>query len=134
METRRFRRELVRFVLVGSANTVVHYLVYVGARLALPYVAAHVAAVVAAMMCSYLANCRFTFGVAPRLRTMLLFPLSNLTGLGISTAAACGLGGVGVDPGIASPSGGLLAVPATFVLNKVLLSRRGCRGAERGLA
>ncbi|MCI2422805.1 GtrA family protein [Saccharopolyspora sp. K220] len=125
--------ELGRFALVGGANTTVHYTVYLALWLLLPYLLAHLVATVVAMLCSYLLNCRFTFGVLPNIRSLLLFPLSNLAMIGLSTATvAASVAVFGVDPLLAPVAAGLVVVPATFLLSKAVLTERLPRGDWRG--
>jgi putative flippase GtrA len=112
-----------RFAVIGAANTAIHYGVYLRLWLVMPYLAAHLVATCVAIACSYLLNCRFTFGVPPRLKTFLLFPLSNLTNVVVTTTVAylsvdiCGL-----DSRVAPLVGGSVAVPATFLVSKVVLT------------
>ncbi|MBB5156712.1 GtrA family protein [Saccharopolyspora phatthalungensis] len=127
------RSELLRFALVGGVNTAVHCTVYLALWLLLPYLPAHLIATVVATVCSYLLNCRFTFGVVPNRRTLLLFPLSNLAMIGLSTAVvAASVEVFGVDPVLAPIAAGLVVVPATFLLSKAVLTERLPRGEWRG--
>ncbi|WP_263252283.1 GtrA family protein [Saccharopolyspora rosea] len=119
------RSEIGRFTVVGGANTTVHYAVYLALWSLLPQVAANIAASVVATSCSYFLNCRFTFGVAPSLRSSLLFPLSNVAVVALGAGvAAMSVGAFGVDPVFAPLASGLVAVPATFVLNRAVLTGR----------
>ncbi|KAA5827197.1 GtrA family protein [Saccharopolyspora hirsuta] len=122
--------QLGRFALVGGANTTVHCAVYFGLFALLPYLLAHVVATAVATLCSYLLNCRFTFGVPVKARTLLLFPLANLALIGLSTAAVAGAVAVGVDPVLAPFVGGAAVLPATFVASRAVLTSQ--RGAPRG--
>lgn len=119
------RSELVRFALVGGANTAVHCTVYLALWLLVPYLLAHLVATVAATLCSYLLNCRFTFEVAPNRRTLLLFPLSNLAVIGLSTAVvAVSVAVFDVDSRLAPVAAGLVVVPVTFLLSRAVLTER----------
>lgn len=112
-----------RFVLVGVVNTAVHYAVYVVAWQLLPYLAAHALAMVVALSCSYLLNCRFTFHVRPRLSTFLLYPASNGVNLAVSTLAMWLLVEVaGVHPLVATLLGGLAATPVTYLVSRLILT------------
>jgi putative flippase GtrA len=125
MWRRASRSELVRFALVGGANTTVHCTVYLALWLVLPYLLAHLVATAAATLCSYLLNCRFTFRVPPKARTLLLFPLSNLVLMGLSTAVvAVSVAVFGVDQRLAPVAAGVVAVPAAFLLSKTVLTER----------
>ncbi|MFC7343601.1 GtrA family protein [Saccharopolyspora griseoalba] len=122
-----------RFALVGGANTTVHWAVYLVLWLVLPYLLAHVLATAAATACSYLLNCRFTFGVPPSARSLLLFPLSSLALLGASTlAVAAAVVVFGVDQRLA-PLVGFALVPASFLATRAVLTERRRRdGTWRG--
>ncbi|GAA4867953.1 GtrA family protein [Saccharopolyspora cebuensis] len=121
----------LKFIVVGVPNTVVHYAVYLVMWLWTPYLVAHLIAATVAMSVSYLLNCRYTFGVRPTLRKFLLYPLSNVTNLALSTAAVWALvEGFGVDSRIATLVGGVVAVPATFLVSRAILVRPAPREAE----
>jgi putative flippase GtrA len=122
-----------RFALVGGVNTGVHWAVYLALWLVLPYLVAHALATGAAMLCSYALNCRFTFRVRPSGRSLLLFPLSSLVLLGVSTSAvALAVAVFGVDPRLA-PLVGFALVPVTFMASRAALTRPD-RGEWRGAA
>lgn len=114
-----------RFVLVGVANTAIHYTSYLVLWIVLPYVAAHLIAVTIAMSCSYLLNCHYTFRTRPTVRKFLLYPISNITNIALSTLALFILVEVFlVDSRVATIVGGLLAVPATFLVSRLILVGR----------
>ncbi|MER5391355.1 GtrA family protein [Saccharopolyspora sp. NPDC002686] len=118
--------QLGRFALVGGANTTVHCAVYFTLFALVPYLLAHVVATAVATLCSYLLNCRFTFGVPVGARTFVLFPLANLVLIGLSTVAVAVAVAVGVDPVLAPFVGGAAVLPATFFASRaVLTARRG---------
>ncbi|QIZ36926.1 GtrA family protein [Saccharopolyspora sp. ASAGF58] len=115
---------LVRFCLVGVANTAVHYAIYIALWFVVPYLVAHLVAASVAMAVSYLLNCYYTFRVPPTLLKFLLYPLSNLTNLALSAAAVYTLVEyAGVDSRIATFAGGVVAVPATFLVSRFVLTR-----------
>lgn len=112
----------VRFVAVGVANTCVHYAAYLTFWRVWGVLTAHLVAAVAAMQCSYLLNCRCTFGVRVTLRTFLLYPIANLANLVSSTAAFTVLVRTArVDPQLATLAGGVLALPITFLVSRAVL-------------
>ena len=117
-----------RFVLVGVVNTVVHYACYLCLWLVVPYLVAHLVAVSVAMSCSYLLNCRFTFRVRPTVGTFALYPLSNAVNIALSTAAVYVLvESLSVDSRIATILGGVVAIPATFAVSRLILVGRYAR-------
>jgi len=116
------RRRIALFSVVGVVNTGVYYACYLGLRLVIPYLLAHVLATLIAMCGSYLMNCYVTFKTRPSWRTFLLFPLSNLANIVITTVGmrvAVGTGGL--DERIAPLPVALFAIPITFVLTHYLL-------------
>ena len=119
------RVRLLRFAAVGAANTAAHYAVYLALWAVLPFVVAHLFATATAMLCSYVLNCRFTFGVVPAARTLALYPLCNIATLALSTTAVSVLvAGFGVSPAIAPIVGGLVVLPVTFLLSRAALTKR----------
>jgi putative flippase GtrA len=115
------RSSAVRFAAVGTANTAVHYGAYLALWLVLPYLLAHLCSIVVAMLCSYLLHCRITFRVRPTWRSFLLFPLSNLTTVVLGTLTlSLAVGVFDIDSRIAAPLGGVVAIPATFLVSKVV--------------
>lgn len=117
------RWPLVRFAGVGGINTAVHLSVFAVVRPVLPYWVAHAAATVLAMSCSYLLNCKFTFGVLPCARSLLLYPVSHVGSLALSTAAMAALVGLaGIDARVATLAGGVVALPLTFLLSRSALT------------
>ncbi|CCH31397.1 GtrA family protein [Actinosynnema sp. NPDC047251] len=118
---------IIRFGLVGVVNTGVYYGLYLLLGLAFPYLAAHVAAFLLAMVGSYFLNCYFTFRTTPSLRTFLLFPLSNVTNFVVTTAGLYALvTWLHVDQRIAPLLAAVVAIPFTFIVAQfVLLGRPG---------
>lgn len=129
MSSNRGGRPLLRFAGVGGVNTAVHYGVYIGLSAVTSVLPAHVVATVTAMGCSYLLNCRFTFGVPPSTRSLLWYPLSHLGDLVAGTAAMAVLtGAAGIDARVATLAGGVAATPVTFLITRAVLTR-GARGS-----
>lgn len=123
------RARFVRFAVVGVLNTIVHYLVFLPLWFVLPYLAAHLVAISSATLFSYYFNCRFTFGVRPTARRLLLYPLSNLANIALSTAAVyLFVESFSVDSRVATLLGGIAAMPVTFVVSRTILV--GGWGAE----
>lgn len=113
------------FVVVGVINTAVYYAIYLVLQLSLPYLAAHVIALLLAMCGSYLLHCRFTFRVPPRWRTFALFPLSNLATFVITTVGMrVAVSGLGVDERLAPIPVYVIAMPITYLATHYLLVGR----------
>ncbi len=108
---------LVRFGIVGAANTAIYYTLYLVMRLVLPYLVAHVIAFVLAMVGSYFLNCFFTFKATPSWASFLLFPLSNLANFVLTTVGLYVLvQHVGMDERVAAIPAAAIAIPFTFLV------------------
>ena len=119
------RHPAARFVLVGVLNTAVYYGTYLLLRLLLPYLAAHLLAVVVSMVGSFFLNCLWTFRTRPTWRKFALFPLTNLTNYVLVTGGVVVLvEGPGFDQRIAPLIAALAAVPVTYLLSRRLLAGR----------
>ncbi len=118
--------QLVRFGLVGVANTAVYYGCYLLLLLALPYFAAHLLAWVTSVVASFFLNCRFTYRVRPTWGRFFLFPLSTLVNVSMTSVGVVALiEWIGVDERLAPFIAGVLAIPATFVVTRRVLVGRG---------
>ncbi|MGA9871598.1 MAG: GtrA family protein [Rhodococcus sp. (in: high G+C Gram-positive bacteria)] len=115
---------LVKFASVGVVNTSVYYGSYLALRLAIPYLGAHLVAIVIAMVGSFFLNCYWTFKTPPTWRKFMLFPLSNLTNYVLTTGGVVLLvDGVGMDERVAPLVAAVAAIPFTFVLSRKILTR-----------
>ncbi|WAL66647.1 GtrA family protein [Amycolatopsis cynarae] len=120
---------LIRFGLVGVANTVIYYGLYLLGHLVLPYLLAHVIAFALATAGSFLLNCYFTFRIRPTLRKFLLFPLSSLTNFVLTSVGLYALVGLWhLDERIAPLLAAAVAVPVTFLVAQVILVPRTDQG------
>ena len=82
------------------------------------------------IVASFLLNCRFTYRVRPTWRRFLLFPLSTLANVGMTTFGVVAMvSWLGVDERIAPLIAGILAIPATFLVTRYLLVGRESRAA-----
>lgn len=114
---------LLRFVVVGVANTAVYYLFYRLLLLGMPYVPAHLLAWSGAVVFSFFANSLFTFGVRPTWRRFLAYPLTTLVNLTFTTIGSVLLvEWAGVDERCATLIMGIAAVPVTFLLTRYVLT------------
>lgn len=125
--------EVVRFAVVGVANTITYYVTYLVLVTALPYLAAHVIAFAVAMVGSFLLNCRFTYRTRPTWRKLLLYPLTVAANFVITTVGVGLLVElVGMDERVAPLVAAVAAIPLTFLATRsVLLGRPG--GAPAGV-
>jgi putative flippase GtrA len=120
---------IIRFALVGVANTGTYYLLYLLFHQFLPYLVAHTIAFVLAMIGSYFLNCYFTFRIRPTWKKFLLFPLSNAANYIITSAGLLLLVGVlHVNQIVAPLVAAAVAIPITYVVAQFLLVEREPHG------
>lgn len=113
---------LVRFGVVGVANTTSYYVLYLGFHQFLPYLAAHCIAFVLAMIGSYFLNCYFTFRVRPTWRRFLLFPLSNVANFVITSVGLYVLvQAFHMNQTIAPLAAAAIAIPITYFVAQFVL-------------
>ena len=119
--------EVVRFALVGVANTITYYVTYLVLVAVLPYLAAHVVAFAVAMVGSFLLNCRFTYRTRPTWRKLLLYPLTIAANFVITTVGVGVLVELlGMGERVAPLVAAVAAIPLTFLATRsVLLGRQG---------
>ncbi|MFE4293917.1 MULTISPECIES: GtrA family protein [unclassified Streptomyces] len=118
------RIQMVRFALVGVANTGTYYAFYLLLLSRMPYVAAHVVASVLSMIGSFFLNSWFTYRTRPTWRKFLLFPLTNAANFVITTVGVYLLVdvmhfGSRYAPLIAAAG----AIPITFVVSRAIMLR-----------
>ena len=124
---------LVRFVLVGVANTAVYYLAYRLLLLAMPYLPAHLLAYAVGIVFSFFANSLFTFRVRPTWRRFLAFPLTTAFNFVVVTAGSVLLVEQGwMDERWATLAMTVVAIPVTFLLTRYVLTSGRDHQAESG--
>ena len=135
MITARLRRHrallggLIRYALVGVANAAVYYLTYLAVLGAVGYLLAHVIGLGVAMVVSFLLNCRFTFRVRPTLMRLLLYPASQVVNIAATTVGVVALVHLGVDERLAPLVAAALAVPASYLAARTVMTRTRPRTA-----
>lgn len=113
---------LVKFSMVGVVNTLVSYAVYLVLRLVMPYMVAFVLGWVVGVIVSFLLNCRFTYRVRPTWRGFVLFPLSSVPNIVLSSAGVLLMVEVfGWDQRIAPLIATVLAVPVSYGIARTIL-------------
>ncbi|MFJ7998482.1 GtrA family protein [Streptomyces sp. NPDC096310] len=119
------RSQMVRFALVGAANTGTYYAFYLLLLTRLPYVASHLVASGLSMIGSFFLNSWFTYRTRPTWRKFLLFPLTNAANLLITTVGVYVLVDVlhlGSRFAPLLAAGG--AVPITFLVSRAIMLPR----------
>ena len=115
---------LLRYALVGVVNAATYYVVYLAVLGEVGYLTAHIVGLGAAMVVSFFLNCRVTFRVRPTWQRFVLYPASQAVNIAATTIGVVGLVTLGVDERIAPLVAAVLAVPASFVAARFVLSRQ----------
>ena len=116
-------RHVSRFAVVGVINTGVYYGVYLILQSFIPYLAAHLMAIVVAMVGSFFMNTYWTFQTQPTWRKFAVFPLTNLTNYVMTTVGVVALvEGFGMDERLAPLVAAAAAIPVTFLLTRHILT------------
>lgn len=122
---RFFSAQFVRFVVVGGANTVIGYGLYLLANRWLDYRWAYTVSYAAGIGISYLLNSWFVFRAPMSLRTFLRFPLvyaaQYVAGLVIIW---CVVDRLGLPESIAPLFVVALTVPLTYALSRLVIQPR----------
>jgi putative flippase GtrA len=123
-----FLRSAAKFAVVGVVNTGVYYASYLALRLAMPYFAANLLALLVAMVVSFFLNCYWTFRTRPTWRKAALWPLTNATNyVVVSVGVVVCVEWLGIDSRLAPLLSAIVAVPLTFLLSRKVLAGRGAR-------
>lgn len=118
-------RHAAKFAVVGVLNTGVYYGSYLLLRLVVHYLAAHLVAIVIAMVGSFLLNCWWTFRTRPTWRKFALWPLTNATNYVMTTVGVVVLvEWLDVDQRVAPLVAAVAAIPVTFLLSRRVLFGR----------
>ena len=124
MLSRSTIERVLRFCLVGAANTGVYYVVYRLLLLVMPYLPAHVCAFAVGMVFSFFANCAFTYRVRPTWRRFLEFPATVAVNFVITTFGSVLLvHALHVDPRWATLLMTVVAIPFTYLATTFVLAR-----------
>ncbi|MDK7733848.1 GtrA family protein [Propionimicrobium lymphophilum] len=115
--------QIIKFCLVGAANTGFYYMLYRILLTFLAYMAAHVLAWCCAIVFSFFLNCYFTFKVKPTWKRFIVFPSTTLVNFIITTVGAyIFIEHLGISTKYGSLIASLIAIPVTFVLTRFVLS------------
>lgn len=125
-------REMQRFLVTGSINTVFCWMVYLLLNLVVPYPAAYTGAYMVGTVFSYFLNTRWVFRVPMNWRTFLQFPSVYVVQYGLGVALVWVL--VEAWPRL-EPVAPLVVVgltmPVTFLLSRFILKRGIAKQVEQ---
>lgn len=120
-EVKFFNRPFFRFVLVGVFNTVNYFVMYQILLVLFPYLFAHILAFIYSAFCSYFITTIYTFKTRPAWKTFIVFPITYLPNLLMSTFGTMFLVELQIiDKSIASLIMMLAAIPITFIINRII--------------
>jgi putative flippase GtrA len=117
--------EFIRFLVVGTANSLITYVLYVALVFVVPYPVAYSISYVAGILISYYLNCRFVFKEKLRLSKALQFPLvylfQYLLGIGLLFVL---VSVARVDKLIAPIAVVVITVPVTYLLSRYVIKEK----------
>ncbi|MGY1986968.1 GtrA family protein [Blastococcus sp. SYSU DS0669] len=118
-------QHVARFAVVGVINTGVYYGTYLLLHVVVPYLVAHLLALVVAMVGSFFLNTLWTFRTRPTWRKFALWPLTNATNYLLTTVGVVVLvEWLGLAERVAPLVAAAAAIPVTFLLSRRLLAGR----------
>jgi len=121
-------RSFARFLLVGLANTVASYALFVVLELVLPYLIAYAIAYAAGIVLSYLLNTRVVFRVARSWSTFVRFPLVYVLQFVLGSAIIVLLvERFAIPPRVAALVALAATVPVTYFAARLVLRGRSAR-------
>jgi putative flippase GtrA len=115
-----------RFVIVGFINTCNYYVLFLFFNNIVPfhYMAAHIVSFLISMVGSFYLNSYFTYKIKPTLKKFLQFPLTYIVNITVSSAAIyIFVVLLNLDENISPLLASVLAIPFTFVISKLILTR-----------
>lgn len=117
--------EVFRFLVVGVANTLNYYVLYLLLNhvFQFNYLAAHITAFIISMVGSFYLNSYYTYRSRPSLSKFLKFPLTYVVNIVVSTASIYILVDLlGINETVSPLIATLIAIPFTFVISKKILT------------
>ncbi|MFA7515067.1 MAG: GtrA family protein [Bacilli bacterium] len=119
-----FTPEFIKFVIVGTINTINHNIIYLASLTCLNYLIANFIAFIISMIISFFLNCYITFKVKPTIKKLVIFPLTNLPNLFFQTFGIyIVVELIKIPKEYGALVTALLAVPFTFMMMKLILER-----------
>lgn len=124
MNLNRLNTEFTRFIAVGVINTMTYYAIYLLLHNAfsMPYLLAHIIGFVISLNVSFFLNSYVTYKVKPTLRKYLLFPLTQVVNMSVSTSLIfIFVEFLKIDSNIAPFAAVLFTIPVTFLVSSKIM-------------
>lgn len=117
------RHEFVRFLLVGAANTIFSYLLFLMLLAFLGYLPAYSIAYCSGIIFSYFLNMHFVFKKLVSLVSFLKFPVVYIIQYALGVVILWLLvGKINISPALAMIGVIIVTLPVTFLLSRFALS------------
>lgn len=126
MNMNKLNTEFTRFIAVGVINTVTYYTIYLLLHnaLSMPYLLAHIIGFFISLNISFFLNSYVTYKVKPTLKKYLLFPLTQVVNISVSTALVFFfVEFLKIDSNIAPFAAVLFTVPITFIVSSKIMKQ-----------
>ena len=118
----------MRFLITGSINTAVSWVVYMGLNLFVPYTVAYSCAYIFGTVFTYYLNTRWVFRVPMSWSTFMQFPVVYVLQYGLGISLMYILVGQLHCPESAAPLVVVaMTVPVTFLMSRFILKRKVTR-------
>jgi len=116
--------EIIRFIFVGSVNTLNYYVLYLIALrlLLLNYLISHLGSFLISFIISFFLNCYFVYKVKPTIKKFLAFPLTQIVNITVQTLLMYIMVSIWSLSATLAPIFSLIVtVPITFLITKFVL-------------
>lgn len=119
------RNEFIRFLLVGAANTLFSYLLFLLLLVYMNYLPAYSIAYCAGILFSYFLNVRFVFRQQVSLASFLKFPIVYVIQYALGAMMLWLLvGKAEISPALAMIGVILVTIPVTFMASRFVLASK----------
>lgn len=124
MNLNMLNTEFTRFIAVGVVNTGTYYAIYLLLHngFSMPYLLAHLIGFIISLNVSFFLNSYVTYKVKPTLKKYLLFPLTQVVNMSVSTLLIyIFVEFMKIDSNIAPFAAVLFTIPITFIVSSKIM-------------
>lgn len=124
MNMNRLNTEFTRFIAVGVINTGTYYAIYLLLHnvFSMPYLLAHIIGFFISLNVSFFLNSYVTYKVKPTLKKYLLFPVTQVVNMSVSTTLIyIFVEFLSINSNIAPFAAVLFTVPITFIISSKIM-------------